>query len=163
MHCTSGDGFLTIPRACFFVLGEIKPKAGCEPAFGKKGNSDVFDYNKKNSGLPIVTQSGATVGYVRGKAFYRKFDPDKHLLLTPEKALALDLKILKQLTDAGAEKLIFFTKSGERYFSTLNHFLEHSTPFNYGWGEQRALPLAGFTRQVSGVALQLTLELGEVM
>lgn len=100
----------------------------------------------------VTNSRGQAVGYIRDNAFYRKFDPARHLLHRPVEALALDEGVISQIRAAGVKRLVFFTNDGRRYETSLDHFLSAARPLNLGFGHQRALPLSGFV-QVKQLAL----------
>jgi hypothetical protein len=113
-----------------------------------------YNSERKNR---IATAQGKTAGYIRGDVFYRKFDPDRHILRKPTPSLAIDTQVLETIAQAGVTRLNFYTQAGECYSCSLAHFQQAARPVDFGYGAQLALPLTGFSVTKSGAALQLPL------
>jgi hypothetical protein len=95
-----------------------------------------------------------TCGYIRGQTFYRKFNPERHLIKFPAPALAYDLSAIDQAQRAGVEKLEAFDGQGTFYRVTLAHFLESARLDDRGYGPQYVLDLTGFSVTRRGAALK---------
>jgi hypothetical protein len=106
----------------------------------------------------VYTSRGKPCGYVRGHTFYRKFNPDKHILKSLEfPALAFDVTAIEQATRAGADTIEAFDGLGTVYRCSLEHFRRAAKLINLGYGDQLALVLTGFITIRRGEACQLPL------
>lgn len=75
---------------------------------------------------------------------------DKHMLHKPP-ALALEVEVLRQLEALNVTALQFTNReNGVVYRAAFAHFQERAFPLNRGFGEQRALPLTGWTLETRG-------------
>jgi hypothetical protein len=92
---------------------------------------------------PIV-YNGRVVGVVEGGVYRRRIHGSRHLLRKPP-AIGVSLEVLAQLQALGVERLeVEDVETGTTYWTPLAHFVERSFAFNYGFGEQAALPLSGW-------------------
>jgi len=114
--------------------------------------------NFTTTGKPILNARGLPCGYVRGETFYRKFDPNRHILKYPVPALAYDRCAIDQAFCEDVERLEAFDGQGTFYRVTLSHFLEAARLDDRGYGPQYVLPLTGWSvTRKSKEAMQLPL------
>jgi hypothetical protein len=104
----------------------------------------------KTQKTQIYSTTGRAIGYVKGNTFYKTVAASRHFLRTPP-AIAFDTCSLEAAQRAGAEKVIVKDKeSGVSFRAQISYILEKGFPVNRGFGEQIALPLAGFIRSRPG-------------
>lgn len=104
----------------------------------------------KTQRTQIYSTTGRTIGYVKGNAFYKTVAASRHFLRTPP-AIAFDTCSLEAAQRAGASKVIVTDReTGICYRAQISYILEAGFSVNRGFGEQWALPLAGFIRSRPG-------------
>jgi hypothetical protein len=98
-------------------------------------------------GLRIRNLAGQVIGFVRRGVFYKRIRRSEHFLRDPE-AIACDTAALERAAAFGATKLqVLETESGATYTAPIERLLKEGITVDRGHGEQKALPLAKWTKR----------------
>jgi hypothetical protein len=96
-----------------------------------------------------VTVNGRVIGAVRGEAFCKTIH-NNHILRKPP-ALASDIEALREAERLGAVYCVFTNAdTGVTYTAAIAKVWQMGFVFNYGYGEQIALPLNLWTQTQEG-------------
>lgn len=111
-------------------------------------SSSVTYTNTEGGRRQIIYLNGRAVGEVRGRTFYKRVCQANHML-HQFRAWASDIAVLEQVARLGAEYIqLEDTQTGNIWRAHIVSFWQYGIRFNFGYGEQIALPLKYW--QVSG-------------